>query len=121
MGKRINHAENVARRKLHPLPDGWEVSKWERVGPDATLFSGCVPGVFASGPRKGEKKWGQDTHECVVTDSEVSAEELRYEAEAGNCHACGGDGQEWSGWSAAEGNKFRTCRRCGGDGKALGV
>ncbi len=116
MGNRINHSENVARRKLHPLPDGWEICKWERMGPDATLFSGCVPGVFASGPRKGQKKWGPITRECIVTDAEADAEASRFEAETGLCHSCGGDGQEWAGWSAVEGSKFRTCRRCTGSG-----
>lgn len=45
---------------------------------------------------------------------------LTWEQRTGKCHRCAHDhpGQEWLGWSKAEGDKYRTCPRCKGTNQA---
>jgi len=64
----------IARRKLGASPK-WE---WFRamITPSGYLIQGSVPiGVFKSGPRKGQMKWGpRDTADTVIiTDEEMKA------------------------------------------------
>ncbi len=113
----LAHDESIVRRKLGALPDNWAICGWERIGNDATLYSGGPYRLLTRGPRKGLKKWDKVTHRCIVTDTEHTAECLRFEVETGSCATCGGDGQEWAGWHNENGNYFRKCRRCAGSGK----
>jgi len=114
------HIESVARRKLAPLPEGWEPWKYERVGPDATMVTGSVPRILTRGKNKGQKRWPKPGQAVVVTDAERDAEFARYEAETGVCGKCFGRGEESAGWHYKTGTKYRTCRRCKGSGGAVG-
>lgn len=113
-----NFLNRVARRKLG-VSDAWELFAWERIGDtDDLLVTGGIPRLLKSGLRKGRKTWDGKGQTVAVTRSEVKAEFLTYEAESGNCHNCGGSGQEWATWSAASGNEYQQCRVCDGTGKA---
>ncbi len=113
-----SHLEAVARRKLTPLPEGWESFRYLRIGPDATQLTGGVPRLLKSGPRKGEKRWDGPSQTAVVTDAEVAAEFARYERETGHCGGCLSAGEVSNGWSITNGHRLKVCRRCNGTGNA---
>lgn len=115
-----------AAREKYNLSDDWEWFKLEAIGPvkgpRATMIIGAVAPLKTRGKYKGYHDWKRrdKTTEirCIVTEAEHTAFCLRYEAKTGNCHYCRGTGQEWAGWSAQEGDRYRICHRCKGDGKA---
>jgi hypothetical protein len=108
----------VARQKLSVSED-WEIFKWTAIGDtDDVIATGGVPRLLQSGPRKGRKTWDGKGQDVVVTRAEIKAAQAVYEAETGNCHVCGDTGQQWVGWSVADGHKYDTCRTCDGTGKA---
>lgn len=115
--KRINHMEVVALRKIGN-PTGFTLCGWEILDDDTTVVRMCLelPRV------EGEKiRWTGEAKKACVTEAEVKAEEVRYEAETGMCADCGGTKETWAGWSKNEGNKYRPCRKCGATGKASAV
>lgn len=100
--------------------DGWKPYAYE-VMEGGCLVTGCVPsGVFTRGPRKGEPKFRPATPgtelRVIVSDADMQAAIAEYEA-SGTCFRCKGTGQQWAGWSVAEGTKYCDCRRCNGGGK----
>lgn len=111
------------------MPKGWQWYALKALGDPsvtprehaAALVTGGVPGErYKSGKRKGEVNWAKCTNrgELVITFRDYDERAVRWEHETGNCKTCGGDGQEWSGWSAGEGSRYRECTRCKGTGKA---
>lgn len=113
---RPKYAENVARRKLEPLPVGFEFCGWEIIGPDTVVFSGGVARKITRGKRKGNLTWDKVTHKVAVTKAEELQEASRYERETGKCSECSGTGQMWFGWNTKDGNRYKQCTRCGGSG-----
>ena len=112
----MSHIERIAKRKLS-APDGWEVCGWERVGADGLIVQGGVPRLLKSGKNKGRRTFRDSAiSRVVLTDAEIKEEKARFSQETGKCAECEGSGQEWAGWSAAEGNRYRTCRACDGSG-----
>lgn len=112
--------DRVARKKLN-APESWTHFRWQCVGKtNDLLVTGGIPRLLKSGPRKGKKTWDGAGETVSITDAELAADYLVYEAETGNCHKCGGSGQEWIGWSATDGNKYQSCKSCAGTGKATG-
>ena len=113
----MNFCEEVARKKLNKGSD-WLMTGWECVGDTRDLIvRGAVPvGTYKSGPRKGRNKFSPPFDSCVVTHAEEVAQAEAWEAETGKCSNCEGRGQEWAGWSADSGNRYRDCRRCGATG-----
>jgi hypothetical protein len=116
----FNWYERIARRKLS-LSDDWEACRWECIGHPHTkdvLVEMGIPRLLKTGKYKGQRTWKdtKDFRKCVVTESELADAEAGYERE-GKCFACYGSGEEWAGWSAAEGTKYRPCKRCGATGK----
>jgi hypothetical protein len=105
----MGHHGAVAVRKVGK--PGWTPYKWERVGDDL-MMTGGIEGKF----KNGKPKWSKPAQRVVVTKAEIAAEESRYEREHGRCRVCFGDGQEFTGWSAAEGVKYKPCTRCAGTG-----
>lgn len=108
----------VARRKLGAGQD-WEPCRWEALGHGAEadcLITGGVPVI-----RNGKRKWPPITkcERVCVTHAEYIAERKRFEAETGKCSNCDGTGQEWAGWSASDGNRYRDCRHCHATGRAV--
>lgn len=106
---RPDHLLDIARRKTgRPTA---VVRAWE-----------CIP---FDGPTVGVRLTLADdvesypNREDVLIDKrEEREEEERFERETGQCHVCGGDGQEWRGWSRAEGHRWARCRLCAGMGHA---
>lgn len=118
MSQRPDFIATVSREKLG-MPIEWECYKWEKIGTtDDVLVTGGLPRLITRGPRKGRKTWDGAGAKVVVTQGEIEAAKLAYEAETNRCHRCGGDGQEWCGWSAAEGNRYKPCTRCNATGVA---
>lgn len=122
----LNFPEIVARKKLG-RGDDWKWCAFESIGSTDMILKGVadmiitggVPGKYVSGPRKGQDKWsGVPKDRVIVTQSEVDAAIASYETETGNCHNCGGSAEEWAGWSAVAGNRYRPCRKCAATGKA---
>lgn len=116
MGNRQDWISIVARRKLGRSAE-WRWAKWTAL-PGGYCVWGGVPRPKTRGKNKGSPTWDAPLDECVVLDAEIMAAELEYEDDTNRCCACSGDGQEWSGWSAADGNRYRPCRRCGATGVA---
>jgi len=107
--KRIDHAGNVALRKVGN-PPGFTVCGWTALDDGGTLYR------MKFNPKPG--KWTGDEKLACVLQSELDAEHARYETETGNCFRCDGSGQEWAGWDHKEGNRYRPCRRCNATGMA---
>lgn len=121
MGFSPNFTEIIARRKLG-VGDEWRCAKWTRVGrtPDLVVTLG-IPRILTRGPHKGSPSYsGSPFKECVVTDQEDRAERAAFERNSGKCVLCGGDGQQFTQWSRAHGNKFSPCQRCNATGAAPG-
>ena len=116
MDRSIRFAENIARAKLAPLPDGWDISRFEAIGPDAALYTFSGYRILTRGPHAGKRKYMGPSRTAVVTDAEIAAARAAFEAATGKCCNCAGDGREYIGWSAQSGPKFRTCNRCSGSG-----
>jgi hypothetical protein len=115
MSDHFGHMETVAIRKAG-IP-GWEPYLYERIG-DGVLMTGGIPRILKSGPRKGRKTWDRkDSTRVVVTRAETDAEQVRYEAETGNCGTCFSKGETVVVWSAADGEKYATCKHCNGTGR----
>ena len=115
MGKRIDFGEIVAKKKLSPLPENWEIYAWELCGPDAVIYTGSE---CKRGPRSGKRQWYGQKQSAVVTKAEWDAAAKEYERATGFCWVCGGDGQAWKGWSRKDGDYFEFCKKCNGTGKA---
>ena len=112
----IPFAENIARAKLQPLPEGWDIRRFEAVGTDAALYTFSAFRIRTRGPNVGKRKATGPSRAAVVTDAEIAAARAAFEADTGMCANCAGDGAEYAGWSAQIGRKFRTCNRCSGSG-----
>lgn len=123
-----NFMQTVALQKAGKACAGWELYKWELIG-DPKTANDFVVGIgqcrlIETGPRKGRKTWKDKSGkllpnmEVVVTGAEIDAAKARFERDTGWCHCCGGSGQAWARWSAAEGTQYRDCARCGATGKA---
>jgi len=113
-----SYLDIVARKKLN-APAEWEHFAWKKIGEtDDLIVTGGVPRLLQSGPRKGRKTWDGKGSDAVVTRAELEAAMVAYEAETGNCHKCGNTGQQWAGWSVAEGVRYSHCEACDGTGKA---
>lgn len=101
-------------------PEGWRWYSLQAVN-DSTIVEGGIPrSLVTRGPRKGLPNWTKPdaVSKMIVSPADVLARKLRFEAETGNCHQCGGVGQEFKGWSKEAGRLTRECRRCRGNGKA---
>lgn len=112
MAERLCFLDVAAREKLKVPPD-WEVGMWRCLDDGSVL---CELRQTWRGKR-GKKNWGKEKRTCVVTQGDVTAEQIRYENRTGNCHVCQGTGDEWRRWSADKGNEFKTCTRCIGSGR----
>lgn len=112
MGDQVTHTESAAVRKIGI--EGWEPCIFERVA-GGMLITGGIPKEV-----KGKKKWppAKQMERLILTREDVDAEELRYEAKTGNCHACYGSGQQTIGWNHETGVSTRECPKCKGTGRA---
>lgn|GEM_PF-4733892 len=102
----IDHGLSLARRKLNRHDA--VVRQWECIGKPTVgvRYELADPETFTN-------------REAVLLDKrELDAEPFRFERETGKCADCGGDGQEWCGWSHVGGHRWRECKRCGGNGSA---
>jgi hypothetical protein len=114
---RPNFGEMVAMRKLSgKVPEGFKLFSWEVISDDALMYRGSVPVIATRGKYAGKPRYGKATHSAVVTHEEIDRARAAWEAETGKCGKCGGIGQEFAGWSIADGVHYRTCRDCGGSG-----
>ncbi len=124
---RFDFLEELAREKEN-MPPTWRVYRWECFPKNGTRtiylqVSGAVCVVkFSKGKRAGHTNWRMrdKTTERIthVLPAELDAYKAKWEAETGRCMDCFGNGQEWNGWSAAEGTIYRDCRRCKTTGAA---
>ena len=115
--QRPNTLTMIARRKLQ-LPDTYTCCGWTRVDPDGLLVRMKEEYIKASGKNKGKPGWRGEERTAFVTYAENKAECAAWEKSTGKCSTCGGDGQEWDGWSAKDGTRYKECRRCSGSGNA---
>lgn len=107
-------------RELLDMPPEWRAYRWE-VNGRGVYVEGAIPlTVYQRGPRRGQVKWKPRTHEAaiVVLNGQHCAWLTEWEAATGKCHNCSGTTQEWAGWSAKDGSRYRPCRRCEATGKA---
>lgn len=108
----MTHTESAAARKIGI--EGWKPCIFEMVE-GGMLITGGIPKDV-----NGKKKWPpvKQMDRLILTREEVDAEELRYEAETGNCHVCYGSGQQATGWNRETGVRTRECPKCNGIGRA---
>lgn len=120
MANRPDFFTMMARRKTGNPEIVW--NNWERASGGHILKAAVCPVVYKRGSRKGKPNWpkrDRSTEATIVfSNAELDALISEWEAETGLCSTCGGDGQEWCGWSAEAGNRYRQCTACGGSGKA---
>ena len=114
-------AQNAAaRKKLRAaggnVSDNWEWFRFERIGPDI-LCEGSECRRKTRGKDKGSRMWFGPKAKVVISPKEIEDENKIYEHDTGNCSQCCGDGQEWMGWSAVDGDHWKPCHRCGATGK----
>lgn len=116
----------MALMKKFKIPDGWEVYMWElknmNTPSEYIMHSGAVvTELFKSGRRKGMKNWAKKNRlhemELPLTRDEIKSAALAWQSETGNCMECKGNGDEWFGWSAQDGHKYRPCKHCGATGR----
>jgi hypothetical protein len=111
-----HHAEMIARRKIGDRA-GFQFYRWECIGDDM-LLTGCVcDSAYTRGPRKGKPKYDGRPIQAIVSDGELKAERLRYEAETGRCSDCLGIGKTIAS-AGKGGTTYRACSACQGTGKA---
>lgn len=109
-------------RELLELPPEWEAFRWEVKG-RGVYIEGAVPnGVFKRGPRKGHTNWklrDKATEAAIIiSDDQHNRWLTNWEATTGQCYLCIGTTQEWAGWSAKDGSRYRPCTRCDATGLA---
>jgi hypothetical protein len=114
----------IAAQKLHNMPVDWVPLRYEiKESPYGKFYeiTGAVPlRCFTKGKYKGKPVWPQ-RKDCEVFRFTLEQKEqvrIAWEAETGNCSTCGGDSQEFIGWSRVDGNRYRQCSRCWGTGRA---
>jgi len=110
---RIDHIGTVALRKIGK-PEAFSVCGWEALDDGSCLVRMKLELPRVDGERR---KWIGGEKTACVTVQETDAEEARYEADTGKCSKCDGTGQQWDGWSAANGNRFKPCTKCGATGR----
>lgn len=121
---RVDFYNLYATEKLG-MPDGWQWYSLEALGqyPNYTgsLVRGLVPATFERGKRKGlpDFKRGDKATELsfALTRQQLRDFQAEWEQREGKCSHCFGTGQEWIGWSKAEGSRFKPCGQCGATGK----
>lgn len=122
-GKRPDLRTEIAKARVGDPK--WEPCIWRAVGDrdkgGAVIISGGEPRMMTRGPRKGQPSWAHIPKDhlvdVVVTEAELRAAELKYEADTGNCLNCGGSGQEVAS-AGVGGTQYRQCYRCKGSGEA---
>jgi hypothetical protein len=114
--KRAPWLYELAAREQLGLGDAWEVFYVSSIGLRGdTLVRGGVPTVSRSGARK----WKGESQECVVTQADCERARASYEATAGMCGQCGGDGLSVTSTRVIPKPVtyiYRTCTRCNGSG-----
>ena len=90
----MTHTDKAAQRKVGI--DGWEPCIFERIE-GGMLITGGIPAIG----KNGKKKWPAKRlmQRVVLVEQDVVDEELRYEAETGNCYICYGTGKQVVGWN----------------------
>lgn len=113
----------VAAQKLHGMPADWLPVRYKiKESPYGEFYeiTGAVPLRYLSkGKNKGKPVWppGKNCQVFTFTPEQIKKVTAEWEAENNYCSHCGGDGQEFAGWSKADGTIYRICRRCNGTGK----
>lgn len=114
--------EQHAREKAGMGPE-WAIYKWEAI-PEAkgSMLTGAVAPPLKAGKRKGKPNWrklDKSTEKRVfITKDEHAVWEAKWQASTGKCLECEGKGRVWTGWSAAEGSRFKPCDVCDATGVA---
>jgi hypothetical protein len=105
----------AAKAKLPWLPAEWEWFAWDGRTAGVIRLKGGVPlaGV------ENAKRWkGAATMKVIVTDAEVAAAVVAYEADTGNCADCSGTGETFAS-AGPHGVTVRKCSKCAGSGRAV--
>lgn len=84
--------------------------------------TGAVVPLKTRGKHAGRPDWNKkdkSTIRTVYITLKDHAEWVKeWERKTGLCANCEGSGEEWAGWSVAEGSKKRPCAKCGATGKS---
>jgi hypothetical protein len=113
------------RDRFEVAPD-WRWFSWERKEFDQPhefmLVNGAVCHArFQKGKSAGCTDWKKRDKSTermfVIRRAELEAFQREWQARTGKCFECYGTGQDWAGWNAKTGNRYRPCQHC----KATGV
>jgi DnaJ-class molecular chaperone len=113
-------------RELLGLPPDWRVYRWTVKGRGVEVEGAVCNAFITRGKWKGRTNWKKKDLNTLITITIPDALHKQWmrewESRTGLCHNCSGTGEEWAGWSAAEGTKRRPCRPCGASGlKSEGI
>ncbi len=116
---------NLFCREKYGAPELWRWFKWERKEIDKPhefllVEGGVCTAKIERGKRKGQDDWKKRDKAMdrtfVVARKDLDAFQAEWQARTGSCFKCYGTGQEWGGWSAANGNRYRPCTKCNATG-----
>ncbi|MFZ4766298.1 MAG: hypothetical protein ACOYMN_15210 [Roseimicrobium sp.] len=89
---------------------------------ELVTVTGAVAPKKLRGKRKGETNWDKmdraTKRTVYITLADHDAWVKAWESKTGLCSTCKGTKQEWAGWSAKEGTRYRPCKKCGESGLA---
>lgn len=112
---------NLYLRDRFGVPEAWRWVELDRSDDAAPAGFGRVRGAVCPNRRDGGPAWDRRDRATERTLFIEFSDWARWEESLalsrGVCRQCWGSGQEFAGWSKAEGRKTRTCGRCGGSGK----
>lgn len=114
-------------RERFGVAEDWRWYRWERKEYDKPhefmIIEGAVcHGVYTRGKHKGRTNWklrDKSTERTfVIRRDEIEQFQHEWSGKTGLCFECYGTGEDWAGWSAKEGDRYKPCRHCGATGKA---
>lgn len=116
-----------AAKEKAGMPDNWHayafkcLPEYSRAHEMVEIIGICAP-LKSKGKHKGlpnYKAGDKSTLRTVyLTNAELDAWTLAWEQRTDLCIQCEGTGQEWAGWSAKDGTRYRPCRKCNATGKS---
>ncbi len=113
-------------REILQMPVGWSGYQFESIG-DGRLIRvvGAVAPLKTRGKYKGFPNWRNLDKATEKTAFFTPAEHeewlSQWEQKTGNCSECGGTGQLFARWSAANGTEHKPCGKCGATGQMHNV
>lgn len=100
----------------------WAVKNHQKPGEFILVEGAVCKEQYTKGKRKGRinyQKCEAGTRATLsIRSDELEQFKLDWSLRTGYCATCYGTGQQWYGWSAEHGTKYRDCIKCEATGRA---